>query len=45
MTLAEEEAALLGECDRRAEERFLILDEMEAQDGETSTRRRLNGSG
>lgn len=42
---ADEETALLAECDRRAEERFLILDEMETQDGETRTRPCLDGSG
>ncbi len=40
---ADEEMTLLAECDRRADERFLILDEMEAEDGETGTRRSLDG--
>ena len=35
---ADEEAALLAECDRRANERFLMLEEMEAQDGKTRAR-------
>lgn len=35
---ADEEASLLTECDRRADERFQMLDEMEAHDGQTGTR-------
>ena len=31
----EHDAHALAECDRRADERFLMLDAMEAQDGET----------
>lgn len=34
----EEEAQLLDDCDRRADERFLMLDAMEAENGEASTR-------
>jgi len=40
---SDEETGLLAECDQRADERFRILDEMEAQDGETGTRRSLDG--
>lgn len=36
--LPDEDAALLADCDRRAAERFQMLDAMEAQDGQTSTR-------
>jgi hypothetical protein len=32
------EAAIVADCDRRANERFLMLDEMEAQDGETGAK-------
>ena len=35
---ADEETALLAECDRKADERFLMLEEMEAQDGKTGAR-------
>jgi hypothetical protein len=34
----EEEAALLADCDRRADERFQMLDAMEAEDAQTPTR-------
>jgi hypothetical protein len=34
----EEEADLLRDCDRRADERFRVLDMMEEQDGKTSPR-------
>ena len=30
----EEETAILADCDRHADERFLTLDAMEAQDGD-----------
>jgi len=40
---ADEETALLADCDRQAAERFLILEKLEAQDGETDTGRRLDG--
>lgn len=40
---ADEETALLADCDRQADERFLILEKLEAQDGETDTGRRLDG--
>lgn len=33
----EQEAQILAACDRRAEERFLMLDAMEAEDGQTPT--------
>ena len=33
----EQEAQLLADCDRRADERFLMLDAMEAEDGQTPT--------
>jgi hypothetical protein len=33
----EEDAELLADCDRRADERFLMLDAMEAEDGQSST--------
>ncbi len=33
----DEETALLRDCDRRADERFQMLDEMEEQDGQTSS--------
>jgi hypothetical protein len=32
----EEEADLLRDCDRRADERFLMLDALEAEDAQTS---------
>ena len=35
---ADEEAAVLADCDRRADERFLMLDALEAKDGEARTR-------
>lgn len=31
----EQEAQVLADCDRRADERFLLLDAMEAEDGQT----------
>jgi hypothetical protein len=34
----EEEADLLRDCDRRADERFRMLDMMEEEDGKTSPR-------
>jgi hypothetical protein len=34
----EQEAELLADCDRRADERFLMLDAMEAEDGKAATR-------
>ncbi|MBM3949786.1 MAG: hypothetical protein FJ312_11240 [SAR202 cluster bacterium] len=34
----EQEAQVLADCDRRADERFLILDAMEAEDGQLPTR-------
>ena len=34
----EEEADLLRDCDRRADERFRMLDMMEEQDGKASSR-------
>ena len=34
----EAEADLLRDCDRRAAERFTMLDAMEAEDGSTSSR-------
>ena len=34
----EEEADLLRDCDRRADERFRMLDVMEEEDGKTSSR-------
>jgi hypothetical protein len=34
----DEEAQLLAECDQRADERFLMLDAMEAEDGKTGAR-------
>ena len=33
----EDEAQLLADCDRRADERFLMLDAMEAENGQAST--------
>ena len=33
----EQEAQLLADCDRRADERFLMLDAMEAEDGQAPT--------
>ena len=35
---ADEEAAFLTDCDRRADERFLMLDALEAKDGQAGTR-------
>ena len=35
---ADEEAAVLADCDRRADARFLMLDALEADDGQTGTR-------
>jgi hypothetical protein len=32
----EQEAELLADCDRRADERFLMLDAMEGEDGQSS---------
>jgi hypothetical protein len=32
----EQDSELLSDCDRRADERFLILDAMEAEDGQSS---------
>ena len=34
----EEEAEILADCDRRSNENFLILDEMEAQDARDQSR-------
>jgi hypothetical protein len=34
----ENEAALLADCDRRANERFLMLDALEAEDAQGPTR-------
>jgi hypothetical protein len=34
----DEEATLLADCDRRADERFLMLDAMESEDGKTGSR-------
>jgi hypothetical protein len=34
----EEDADLLRDCDRRADERFRMLDKMEEEDAKTSTR-------
>ena len=34
--LADEESSILAECDRRADERFQMLDELEAQDAKTT---------
>ena len=34
----EEEADLLGDCDRRADERFRMLDVMEEKDGQAGSR-------
>jgi hypothetical protein len=34
----DDEASLLAECDRRADERFQMLDAMEAQDGPADSR-------
>lgn len=33
----EQEAQWLADCDRRADERFLMLDALEAEDAQTST--------
>ena len=35
---ADEEAAVRADCDRRADARFLMLDALEAEDGQTGTR-------
>ena len=35
---ADEEAEILADCDRRAEERFQMLDAMEAEDGKAGSR-------
>ncbi len=40
---ADEETALLEDCDRQADVRFLILEKLEAEDGKTDTGRRLDG--
>jgi hypothetical protein len=34
----EQDAELLVDCDRRADERFLMLDAMESEDGQSSAR-------
>lgn len=34
----EDEAELLADCDRRADERFAMLDAMEAEDGQAAAR-------
>ncbi len=34
----DEEAVLLADCDRRADERFQMLDAMETEDGKTGPR-------
>ena len=34
----EGESELLADCDRRADERFLMLDAMEAEDGQAAAR-------
>jgi hypothetical protein len=34
----DEEAVLLADCDHRADEKFSMLDEMEAQDGKANPR-------
>jgi hypothetical protein len=33
----EQDAELLADCDHRADERFLMLDALEAEDGESSS--------
>ena len=33
----EQEAQVLADCDRRADERFLLLDAMEAENGQSPT--------
>jgi hypothetical protein len=33
----EQEAQILADCDRRADERFLMLDTLEAEDGQAAT--------
>ena len=33
----EQEAQVLADCDRRADERFLLLDSMEAENGQSPT--------
>ena len=35
---ADEEAVVLADCDHRADARFLMLDALEAEDGQTGTR-------
>lgn len=39
----EQEAQVLADCDRRADERFLLLDAMEAEDGQTPAGRGMDG--
>ena len=39
----EQEAQELTDCDRRADERFLMLDALEAEDGQLPTRRGMDG--
>ena len=34
---ADEESALLADCDRKADERFLMLDKLEAENGEAGS--------
>ena len=34
--LADEEGSILADCDRRADERFQMLDALEAEDGKTT---------
>ena len=34
--LADEESSVLADCDRRADERFQMLDALEAEDGKTT---------
>lgn len=35
---ADEDAAVLADCDRRADARFLMLDALEKEDGQAGTR-------
>ena len=35
---ADEDAAVLADCDRRADERFLMLDALEKEDGQAGAR-------
>ena len=35
---ADEDAVVLAECDHRADERFLMLDALEKEDGQADTR-------